>query len=212
MSTWICKAAWAALAALSLSACDAATGLPFVPSVGAALTEGEGRPRVARIPLAEGEVVLAAPEGYCIDKRSVKTTPRGGFAVLARCDTLGVKGSFRGYDLALITVISQPRDDGARPPNAEAVARTAGKAKVLEKRNRSGLALVRLADGPHDLDRVSRQHWRGAFSVNGHLVGVGLYAMDGSALLGSQGASLLQELARRTRAASASAIAARKAE
>lgn len=207
MSTWIFKGCAAVLTALTLSACDAATGLPFVPSSNG-LTFGEGRVRIATIALAQGEVVLAAPEGYCIDKRSLKRTETGAFAVLARCDTLGVSGAFRGYDLALITVTSQPRGKDAPPPTAEDVARSAGGARVLDKRGSGGVALVRLADGPHSMDGVSRVHWRGAFAVGGHIVGLGLYAQDGSAVLGSQGASLLQELTRKTRSASASALAA----
>ncbi len=208
MSTWTSRLSAACLAVAPLAGCDTVEGLPFVPSGGGGFAiGGEGRPRTAEVELAGGAVVLAAPEGYCIDKRSLKRTKRGGFAVMARCDTLGVKGSFRGYDLALITVASQPREAGAKAPTAQAVARTAGKVKVLNQRTSRGLALVRLADGPHDLEGVSRVHWRGAFAVGDNLVGLGLYAVDGSGVLGAQGGLLLEELTRKTRAASAKAVA-----
>lgn len=35
--------------------------------------------------MANGALTLVAPEGFCIDKRSLKSS----FALLARCDTLG---------------------------------------------------------------------------------------------------------------------------
>lgn len=212
MSTWTSKGLGAALlcaAAFSLAGCDAGAGLPVAsPGGGGGLTLGAAAPPTA-LALAGGAVTLAAPSGYCFDRRSVKRTPRGGFAVLARCDTLGAQGSFAGYDLALITVAVMPRAAEARAPDPAAVARTAGNVKVLDRRSAGPVALVRLADGPHEMAGVARVHWRAAFAAPGHLVGLGLYAPEGSSVLGAQGRLLLQEMAEKTLAASAAARRAR---
>ena len=212
MSTWTSKGLCAALlagATFALAGCEEGAGLPFVPpGGGSGLTLGPAAPP-STLTLAGGEVTLAAPSGYCFDKRSVKRTARGGFAVLARCDTLGAKGSFAGYDLALITVAVMPRAAEAKALTPEAVARTAGPVKVLDRRSVGRVALVRLADGPHEMEGVARVHWRAAFSASGHLVGLGLYAPEGSSVLESQGRLLLEEMAEKTRAASASARSAK---
>ena len=192
MSTWTSRIAAAGLLAAALSGCDAATGLPFAADLGA-LSEAPGRARMVTVSLAGGAVILSAPEGYCIDRRTLHRTPKAGFAVMARCDTLGVRGFFGAHDLAIITVTTAPQAPGAAAPDTEAVARSADGAEVLDRQSREG---------------VSPVHWRGAFALNGHLVGVGLYAPEGSAVLREDGARLLRDLTSRTRAASTDQTAA----
>lgn len=201
MFTWISRISAAALCAVTLSGCDAATGLPFAADL-TSLNETPGHSRMATVTLAGGAVVLTAPDGYCIDRRSLHRTPNAGFAVMARCDTLGVRGFFGAHDLAIITVTTAPQDPGAPAPDAEDIARSADGAKVLDRQTRDGLSLIRFGQGSHGLEGVSPVHWRGAFALNGQLVGIGLYAPEGSAVLEGDGATLLRDLTSRTRAAS----------
>ena len=207
MSTWTSRIAAAGLLAAALSGCDAATGLPFAADLGA-LSEAPGRARMVTVSLAGGAVILSAPEGYCIDRRTLHRTPKAGFAVMARCDTLGVRGFFGAHDLAIITVTTAPQAPGSAAPDTEAVARSADGAEVLDRQSRDGLSLIRFGQGAHGLEGVSPVHWRGAFALNGHLVGVGLYAPEGSAVLREDGARLLRDLTSRTRAASTDQTAA----
>ena len=200
MSTWISRSAALLLAALPLAACDEATGLPFAEF--AALGDS-GRPRLAQVSLAGGDVVVVAPDGYCIDRQTLRRIGPNGFAMIARCDTVGVRGGFAGYDLAVITVTTAAQQPGTGAPTVDAVVRSGGGARVLDRRSREGLALVRFGTGGHALEGVSDIHWRGAFTLNGHLVGIGLYAPEGSPALGAGGAGLLTDMTRRTRQASA---------
>lgn len=209
MSTWICKTVLAIFAALTLSGCDAATGLPFAAEFGA-FPDG-GKARMAQVPLAGGGITLAAPNGYCIDRGSVRRAGKTGFAVMARCDTLGVGGFYDAFDLAIITVTTAPVAEGTPAPTPAALARTESDATVLDSRHRGGLALVRL-DGTRPLmNGVGRIHWRGAFVLNGHLVGVSLYAPENSLALRGDGAELIGDVARATRSASAAATKAASA-
>lgn len=191
MSTWTCKGA-AAAAVLLLAGCDELAGLPSGP--GAA-------PRVTRIALAEGDVVLAAPSGYCIDPRSVQRG-RDGFAVIARCDTLGMGRTPAPRDLALITAATQPATTAAQP-DARTIASAKPSARLAARRTIGGRPYLLLADPGHKVDGASPTHWRTAFVLNGQAVGLALYAGDGSDTLGPGGARLLAETAEATRAASA---------
>jgi hypothetical protein len=202
MSTWISRSLAVALCAGLLAGCDEATGLPFAAEL-SSLTESSGRSRLAEVDLAGGAVTLSAPEGYCFDKRSLKRTGGRGFAVMARCDTLGVRGFFGAHDLAIVTVTTAPRPEGVTAaPGLDALEATGGGAPVLSRQRRDGLSLIRFGDGAPPMDGVSATHWRGAFALNGQLVGVALYAPEGSDALKDSGAALLSDLTRRTRKAS----------
>lgn len=202
MFTWTFKACAFALAACALTGCNEATGLPFAAEL-SALSEGPDPARLSEVRLAGGTVTLSAPEGYCFDRRSTRRTGATGFAVMARCDTLGVRGFYGAHDLAIVTVTTAPQTEGSAKPGLTSLEATGGGAPVLSRETRDGLALIRFGDGAHSLDGVSATHWRGAFVLNGQLVGIALYAPEGSASLKQQGAALLSDLTRRTRKASA---------
>lgn len=210
MSTWISRASAILLAASGLAGCDPATGLPFAAELDA--RSDDGRARMAQTTLAGGDITITAPDGYCIDRRSLRRAGQNGFVVMARCDTLGVRGFFGGYDLAVITVTAGPTDSTITAPTPAEVARSVGTGKVLAERNREGLAMVRLDKGSEAFDGVSDTHWRGGFVLNSHLIGLGLYAPATSGALGNGGAALLNELAERSRAATAATQQAGKPE
>ena len=201
MCTWISRASAILLAASGLAGCDPATGLPFAAELDAK-SDG-GRERMAQTTLAGGDITITAPDGYCIDRRSLRRTGQKGFVVMARCDTLGVRGFFGGYDLAVITVTAGPTNATITPPTPAEVAQSVGTGKVLAERTRDGVAMVRLDKGSEAFDGVSDTHWRGGFVLNSHLIGLGLYAPAASGALGNGGAALLGELADRSRAATA---------
>lgn len=201
MFTWISKLGLVLSIAL-LAGCEEATGLPFAADRGSAAQSENSRSRTAHVKLAGGAIILAAPDGYCIDRRSVKYSRSAGFAIMARCDTLGVRGFFGSYDLAIITITTQPHLNGERVPSPSQVARSAGTFKVLAQSKGDDFSLVRLSGGPSRMEGVSDVHWRGAFVVNEQLIGVGLYAPKGSPVLRANGATVLREMAFRTRQAS----------
>ena len=80
MITWTSKSPLAALAMLTLSACEGGQGFSFGSRGGAA-----DKP-LLQTALAGGAVQVVPPQGYCIDPKSLKRR----FALMARCDALGL--------------------------------------------------------------------------------------------------------------------------
>jgi len=193
MSTWICKPALAAAIAVALAGCDAATGL--APAAASR--------QMTEVDMAGGQVTLATPTGYCIDPRSVRKSPKAGFALVARCDTLDARGFSAARELALITVTTGPLAAGARSPSMEDLTRAVAPARILERTTRNGLPMVRLETDNGSVGDVSPQHWRTAFALNGQMLGLALYAPETSGAMDAEGPAVLSDMVYRTRRASA---------
>lgn len=195
MSIWTFRSLIALSAALLLLGCDELEGQlssPFAASRG-----------LTQAPLAGGAVQLVAPVGYCVDRRSLRRSNDGGFALLARCDTMGGPSSSRRYDLALMAVTTRPAKPSTQPPTIEGLVRAAAPSRVIGRAGNRELPIVLLDGGPPIQPAVSSRHWRGAFLLNEQIIGVSLYAPEGSPALDRKGAELIGELAVRTRRASA---------
>lgn len=189
MSIWTFKAHALALSAIcALSACD-----EMAPSTGT----GGGAKAITQIDLARGDVRLATAPGFCIDRRSKRNT----FALIGRCDTLGVVGIFSGQALAMIAVSTVPVAPGTTNPDADALAQTPGEGEVLRRMERGSFAVVQLRGGHASIDGVDDTHWRTAFVVNDQLVSMVLFAPPGSAALGMDGADILADTAQATQQA-----------
>lgn len=187
MTTWISKAILACAAALTLKGCG----------------EISAPRQMTEVSLAGGAVRVATPPGYCIDGGSIRQSPRAGFAMIARCDALDRRGFAAGQELALITVTTGRHTDGTPAPGLDEMARAAAPARILSRRMLGDLPMLRLDTGAGPVAEVSPQHWRTAFVANGYLVALALYAPDGSKALEAGGMRVLQDLANRTRRASA---------
>jgi hypothetical protein len=151
---------------------------------------------------ARGGIVLVPPKGFCIDSSGIRRTGSSGFAMMARCDALGVRGFFGNRSPAVITATIGPRPEGAPAPSAADLAQLAGPGNVLEQRSDLMLPLVRLQGADSALPGAAPVHWRGALVLDSYLLSVALYAPEGSDGLKDQGALLLNDLARRTLEAS----------
>ncbi|SLN62970.1 hypothetical protein TRL7639_03530 [Falsiruegeria litorea R37] len=169
--------------------------------IGALSFAATPKEQVTRASLAAGNVQLVAPFGYCVDERSVRVRATESFAMLARCDALGMRGFSASQDLAVITVTAVSTDDTSQP-TVKGLATSAAPATVLDQQTRGGLPFVRLKGDGHEVDGASPEHWRSAFVVNGQLVGLALYANAGSPALNNKGALILSDLADKTRKAS----------
>lgn len=187
MSIWISKARiLAVLSLIALSGCD-----ELDLAQGA---NGEGAKAVTQASLASGQVRVAAPDGYCIDPRSLRTR----FALLGRCDTLGVRGFYNDRDLAIITASTLTVDADTASPDAAALS---AQGQVVRTEERGGLPFVQLRDGNNRIDGVSDTYWRTAIVLNEQLVSFVLYAPPDSPALGRDGARLLERTILATRQA-----------
>lgn len=193
--------------AVLMSGCMTETGngqFGFVAAK-AAQTPAPARPAprlaAARAPVStaeivRGKVVVHAPRGYCIDRRSMRRGFTGGFALIAACNSL--TGDFSGADVepVVMTVQVQPGLTRRELPDAADLAAAMQPAKALRQVNGDGLTLVHLdSGGDRGLRSGDPKHWRGAMVINGYLVGLALYAPKGNALAGRRGQALIHRLA-----------------
>ncbi|MFD0859733.1 hypothetical protein [Roseovarius aquimarinus] len=171
---------------LSLAACIGGEGISRVVPESETRTEA---PR--RIAFYSGDVVVAGPEGYCVDVNSIQKGGGAAFALLANCGHLGTLFA-DDVPPAVVTVSVLARDGRAEQPSAERLARAWKNAGVTRMVNGDGISLIQLARGGDSLlPGGDPRHWRGAMLINGHMIGLAAYGGTGSGLHGKAGHDLL---------------------
>lgn len=198
----VVKGAAVCLACLVLQACQStlptdnpATERPksgFLSAIGAPKAPARKTP-LAKVSFAGGDVVVAGPEGYCLDPATIQNRPERGFALIASCNRLS--GGKLGPYVApvVVSVTIGPRGDGDLP-TAEEIASSAG-APLLAARSEAGLILAQLGTGGDAMMATSdSRYWRGTFVQNGRLIGLALYAPKGTAEVGDAGAQMLAQV------------------
>jgi len=188
-----------AFGALLVAGCTETEGLSFASS--RTQDRGSETTEHRQIAFAGGDVQLVPPRGYCIDPRSVRRGPENGFALIARCDRFGISGFFGTRKPALISVTVSNRHRKT-PPTMNDLENAVGTADVLARNPGPDLPLIQVRPPENGFAGADSIQWRGTFQVNGHMVALGLYAPARGSNSASSGAGLLQELTRRTRAAS----------
>ncbi|SEQ15442.1 hypothetical protein [Thalassovita taeanensis] len=153
-----------------------------------------------RAPLASGAVVVVPPTGYCIEKKSLREKPGGGFALMAACAELTGQVSGVLVEPAILTVAVVDRASTTSQPNVEEIAAALGDRKVLQRINGDGLAVVQVVATEALSQTGDPRHWRGMMIINGKMVGLALYGAKNSAVTGEPGLVLLMQLAEQIRA------------
>jgi hypothetical protein len=184
MNTWTSKGPLTILLCLALAACKIGPG-----------EGGAQKTLPTQVLMLNGAAHLAAPEGYCIDTRSLKRA----FALMARCDAMGAGAGNPGAPLGLITASFIAAGEGHPLPAAEEIAATAGAVRVNENVQSDGIVLLH-AEGPAPLADLSPVHWRGAARAGDAMMAVAVYGPPGSATTGAEGKRLATELIKRTQA------------
>ncbi len=160
----------------------------------AAVTRG-----LHRAELAGGDIVIAPPQGYCIQKETLLSRATGGFALLASCET--ITGYVSGYDVdpMVLTITAVPRRSDAPEPDAEEIAAALGDRKVLRRLHGDGLTIVQVMATESLTPEDDPRHWRAMMVLNGKMVGLALYGPKGSAMSGEKGLTMLSWQAERLR-------------
>jgi hypothetical protein len=149
MNTWTFKGLVKALATcLALAGCDAVDGL--------ALSRAFDREPLKSAELADGAITLVAPEGFCIDPRSLKAR----FALMARCDTLG---GDKGQDapLAVITATAVPLTANAFVTIDDLVTEHEA---VLSRETLDNLTMVQVQGDP-PIENARAVYWYRAYYI-----------------------------------------------
>lgn len=154
------------------------------------------------VSLFSGNVVVRPLRGYCIDKAATRRGSGSNFVLIASCETLtGERGV--SVEPVMMTVSVLPRRARAGQPSAAEIARSVTSDQTKAQIDGDGVALVHVASGGDQvLPGGAPQHWRAGMEINGHLVGLAIYARNGSALAGARGKRMITALAESLRKAS----------
>lgn len=197
MSTWTCDAVrlhgWLLAALLALAGCLPASDTP--------------KPALRTVALGGGALILTAPRGYCVDADSLRGSS-GRVALLASCERLtGVPGIAVEPVVMTVSVLPQAADTPA--PTAETLAAAVAPARIENSATVDGMVYGQVMEGGSAvLPGGDPRHWRGARLVAAHLVGLALYAPQGSALAGPGGRDLLRALSAGLRAGQGAPVGA----
>lgn len=194
MSIWTSRprvlfACFGVVLASMLSGC-----LEAVPSETRVLSQSKGA--LGRATIVPDKLVVAGPKGFCVDRRSLKSGPSGGFALVVPCAALDEAAGGLGLEAAILTLQAQPQRKEVAQAEAESLARAFAGIQPIYQENGDGMSLVQLAKGGDAIvPNGDPKHWRAALSFNGYLVGLALYSEKGGIASGDEGKALLIEFA-----------------
>lgn len=198
MTTWTSKGPFTAVALMLLTACDGGQAAGLFQRVTDVMPVALSAPRsevaLIQATMAEGAVILMPPKGYCIDAGSLG--PR--FAIMARCDVLGVPDTDTDAPLGLLTISLSPANLDTLPDVTSLV--DAGKLALPSSIKETRTGVTFRAQGTPPVRGYAQDHWRGATVTGGYVLGLSLYGAMDSRALQDEGRDLLIGLIRRTRA------------
>ena len=206
MTTWISKAlvpsGWPSrpLAALAVVAALGGCADGVDP---AALLAGLTPPEdvvAPGIPLTQammmrGKVTLVPPGGYCIDPDSLTQS----FALMGRCDVMGVATESTGAPAGVMTVSIARSSKSAPLPNPAEISTASGLGSAQDART-GDASIVFKTTGPPPSADMSPTHWRGIAKLNRFTIGAALYGPEGHRAVSAEGASLIEDMLKRTTA------------
>ncbi len=148
----------------------------------------------AQVPLAGGAVIVAGPEGYCIDPETLDSRRLRGFAVIASCHILTAGQLDSPVIPSLVTVTVGRQQDGDGLPSPRALAALA-EAPLVEGDQSDDMVAALLGQGGDALlEGGDPRHWRAAFLQGEYLVALALYAPQNSAKTGPAGLDFLRQV------------------
>jgi predicted small secreted protein len=205
--TWRKPGLLLAMAALLLSAC--VDGMA-----------GAGRDAPTAVVVAGGQLTIAGPRGFCIDKSASRDSAKGAFVLLGSCASLsGSTTAARPRDLAVVTVSAYPGGGAATDfaagfpamakfltsaPGRAALSRS-GKAatvQILAITSRDGVMFIPAADSaPAPGQRVEADYWRALLALKGQIVTLSVLGLKAQPLPAEAKLALLQSFVTKLQAA-----------
>jgi hypothetical protein len=194
MTIWTSKPLVALGFASTLGACDAV-------DQGNTLLAGLAPPEDAALPavpltqalMMRGKVTLVPPTGYCIDPESLSQS----FALMARCDNLGAATGGEGAPAGVLTVSLTGNGLSTTTPTAQDVATAAG-VSAPEDARLTDASVVFRTKGTAPSPDLSPTHWRSVSKIGRFTMGASLFGPEGRRAITSEGASVLEEMIKRT--------------
>lgn len=191
MTTWTCSKVLAALALTLLAACEEGQGGALFPASKPARAVA-----LSQAKLASGSVALIPPPGFCIDKASL----RQNFALMARCDALGVPSAAGNAPVGIILASVTTAAQNALPSPADTAAAhdLSAVSDVIEQ----DTSITFRANGQPPAPGLSDSHWRGTARMGDRIMAIALFGPDGGRVSGAEGREVINRLIAASRAGS----------
>lgn len=198
------------LAALLLAAC---AGGPDVSMGGLGFLRGAPE----KVVVAGKSVVIAGPQGYCIDTTATRSSDTGAFVLLGSCASIsnspraptprtpglltasvsGTSGAAIGSSLDRLQAFftsTSGRAALARDGNTASV-------KILETRRQGEAFYIHARDtSSNSIAGISQDYWRGLFDVRGRIVTVSVVGFETRPMSDAIGLATLDAFAARIKA------------
>jgi len=200
------KTVFAVLMAVLLVGCSADGGIGALnlPLGG---TSGGHAPRSIR--MANRQINVTGPEGYCIDKATKRATGSGEFVLLGTCAAISGNAEDaapRLYAILSVSVLEIQDRVSAAPQALHAYFQSDdGRAALAQSGDVTDVRLVQaqVEDGALILqavdtsgarsDQLSDTYWRGMFPANGHLVSLTVSALGVYPISQNEGYALMRD-------------------
>ncbi|MCI2399499.1 hypothetical protein [Aliiroseovarius subalbicans] len=218
MSIWTCKTVSAKLcsAAALVAAALALTGCLEIGGNADGDQPKQRAPQSIRV--ADRQVAITGPDGYCVDKGASRETATGAFVLLGSCRAIsGNPEDPRPAQPMVLTVSVAPGQGAADTAGLERLetffASQAGHRALSRAQDADSVTLHDVTRGddalflhvtdaaPNGLGAVDDTYWRALFEVKGHLVTVTANGFSGRASNGRAGLGTVKALVERIRTA-----------
>jgi hypothetical protein len=167
-----------------------------------------------KLSVAQGDIVVAGPPGYCIDKGATRDNEDGAFVLLGSCASIAnsVRAAAPQVPAVLTASISAQGDadiDTAMDRLATffesdqgraALARNgdAGSVQVLSTARSDGAFIVRASDSsPAGVQGLAQDYWRALFDIRGHIVTLTVIAFEAKPMSETAARAVLEAFVRR---------------
>lgn len=180
-----------------MSAARLTGGLVLLLALAGCDVPGSSTPDVAvlrRVALAEGQVIVTPPAGYCVDAASLRADDGTSFALIGSCASLTGDASGIFVEPAIITLSLSQATSTDLTIDSTAFQTALGRGRVLRAINSDDLSLLQVEGGARIPPSASPVHWRALMQLNGQVVGLALYGAADGTMTGDQGMAFLLEL------------------
>lgn len=189
MTIWTSSNILAAVALTTLAACEEGQGGALFPASSPARAVA-----LSQAKMASGTVTLVAPPGFCIDKASL----RQNFALMARCDALGVPSAAGDAPVGIImTSVTSAAQDALPSPTDTAAAHSLSTVSDVVAQDTS---VTFRAKGQPPAQGLSADHWRGTARLGDKIMAIALYGPQGGRVAGAEGRGVINRLIEASRA------------
>lgn len=176
---------------------------------------------VDRISVADNQVTVAGPTGYCVDRNATRARLQPAFVMLASCAAVSRNVDAPSPTVPALLTATVADETAPRPASQIETAALraffasdAGRAalardgrsdsvEIIEMFRRSDVFFIHANDTSTDQqDNLREDYWRAIFDVNGRTVSASLFVFRNRPISDDAGLSTLDEFTDRIRAAS----------